>query len=73
VLDGDQNSSMTIQQWGYVEWRPNFFDRHSIQPHCLMVTKYFLVAQKGMGGGHEMTIRTKGGRKKKGGKSGKRQ
>jgi hypothetical protein len=41
-------------------------------PHCLMATEFFFVAQKGMGGRREMTIKTRGGKKKKSGKKWKR-
>jgi hypothetical protein len=39
VLDGNQNSSIVIRQWGYVELQPKFFYCHLIHPRCSMVTK----------------------------------
>jgi hypothetical protein len=64
LLDGDQNSSVTIRQFIYFEWGLNFVNCLHIHPHCAITTKFFWITQKGMGGRHEMTIRTKGQGKK---------
>ncbi len=37
---------VTIGQWWFVGWRPNFFSHHSIYPHHWMVTKNFQFSKR---------------------------